>query len=188
MNVDLDHIFATYGIDQCRQGAEWLYKYVEEEIKPKVYVEIGCAQLGTFFMHEHLLPSDGLAIGVDVKDSKAWKTHTPPNKSTYYLLKGDSASPDIVGKVKELLGGRSIDFLFIDGDHDIEPVQKDWDNSSSLVRPGGLIAFHDFDYSAYARGEKRGQGAAWVCMDLVKQGHTFRSVPVGSIGVVFTRK
>jgi predicted O-methyltransferase YrrM len=36
-----------------------------------------------------------------------------------------------------------VDFLFIDGDHQYEGVRKDYNLYSRLVRPGGLIAFHD---------------------------------------------
>jgi len=36
-----------------------------------------------------------------------------------------------------------IDLLFIDGNHEIEAVVKDYEQWSPLVRPGGLIAFHD---------------------------------------------
>lgn len=36
-----------------------------------------------------------------------------------------------------------MDFLFIDGDHTYEGVKKDFEMYSSLVRRGGLIAFHD---------------------------------------------
>jgi len=36
-----------------------------------------------------------------------------------------------------------IDFLLIDGDHAESMVQKDWDEWSPFVVPGGLVAFHD---------------------------------------------
>lgn len=36
-----------------------------------------------------------------------------------------------------------IDFLLIDGDHAEAMVQKDWDEWSPFVVPGGLVAFHD---------------------------------------------
>ena len=42
-----------------------------------------------------------------------------------------------------LLGGHSVDFLFVDGDHEYEGVRKDCNLYGPLVRPGGLIAFHD---------------------------------------------
>ena len=36
-----------------------------------------------------------------------------------------------------------MDFLFIDGDHTYEGVKADFNMYSELVRPGGLIVFHD---------------------------------------------
>jgi predicted O-methyltransferase YrrM len=36
-----------------------------------------------------------------------------------------------------------IDLLMIDGDHTESMVQKDWDDWSRFVVPGGLVAFHD---------------------------------------------
>jgi predicted O-methyltransferase YrrM len=41
--------------------------------------------------------------------------------------------------------GRQIDLLFIDGDHVYEAVRADFEAWRSLVRPGGLILFHDYD-------------------------------------------
>lgn len=38
---------------------------------------------------------------------------------------------------------RSIDFLFIDGDHSYDGVRRDWDEWSPHVRGDGLIALHD---------------------------------------------
>jgi len=36
-----------------------------------------------------------------------------------------------------------IDFIFIDGDHSIEGIRKDWDDWSKKIRKGGIIALHD---------------------------------------------
>ena len=36
-----------------------------------------------------------------------------------------------------------IDLLFIDGNHDYEAVLQDYEQWSPLVKPGGMIAFHD---------------------------------------------
>ena len=41
------------------------------------------------------------------------------------------------------LAGKPVDFLFIDGDHTEKGVEQDFENYRGLVRPGGLIAFHD---------------------------------------------
>lgn len=62
----------------------------------------------------------------------------------------DSGSTFIVGrsedsttleKVQACLD--SVDVLFIDCDHRYEPVARDWATYHKLVRPGGIVAFHD---------------------------------------------
>jgi predicted O-methyltransferase YrrM len=54
----------------------------------------------------------------------------------------DSHSYDTLEQVKNFFGG-PIDFLFIDGDHSYTGVKLDFKMYSELVRPGGIIAFHD---------------------------------------------
>jgi predicted O-methyltransferase YrrM len=46
-------------------------------------------------------------------------------------------------RVKALLGGQGLDYLFIDGDHTYEGVKCDFGMYGPMVRKGGLIAFHD---------------------------------------------
>lgn len=39
--------------------------------------------------------------------------------------------------------GRTVDFLFIDGDHSYEGLRGDWQARRDLVVPGGIVALHD---------------------------------------------
>ncbi|MBX2931852.1 MAG: class I SAM-dependent methyltransferase [Chitinophagaceae bacterium] len=36
-----------------------------------------------------------------------------------------------------------IDFIFIDGDHSLEGIKKDWEIFSQKIKSGGMIALHD---------------------------------------------
>ena len=45
--------------------------------------------------------------------------------------------------LKTLLPKDGIDFLFIDGDHRYDGVKMDFEMYSPLLRPGGLVRFHD---------------------------------------------
>jgi predicted O-methyltransferase YrrM len=58
------------------------------------------------------------------------------------FLIGMSHDPATVHKAYQHLAG-GIDLLFIDGDHQYASVLMDWLLYSPLVRPGGLVAFHD---------------------------------------------
>lgn len=59
----------------------------------------------------------------------------------FYAFNDDSTNPITVNNVKSIL--HIVDFLFIDGGHDYATVKADWENYSPLVRPGGIVAFHD---------------------------------------------
>lgn len=48
-------------------------------------------------------------------------------------------SSEFVGKVTD------VDFLFIDGDHSKEGCLFDFENFEKLIKPGGYLAFHDYN-------------------------------------------
>ena len=47
---------------------------------------------------------------------------------------------------------QNIDFLFLDGDHSYEAVNKDWELYSPLLSIGSIVAFHD---TGWAEGVKQ---------------------------------
>lgn len=56
------------------------------------------------------------------------------------VIVGNTHDPDIQATVRK--SGR-FDLLFIDADHRIEDVRADFNDYAPLLRPGGMIAFHD---------------------------------------------
>src|SRR5439155_8391645 len=60
-----------------------------------------------------------------------------------HLVRGDSHSQRTLDRVKSLLSGKLVDFLFIDGDHSYAGVKRDFEMYAPLLRPGGLAVFHD---------------------------------------------
>lgn len=68
-----------------------------------------------------------------------------------HLVEGNSHEPEQLARVKEVLGDQKLDFLFIDGDHSPAGVAADWNDYSPLVRPGGMVAFHDIKNCDYHR-------------------------------------
>lgn len=187
MGFDFDEVFDKNKPYQYKEGTRWLYNYLEENIKPKVYLEIGCAYLGVFSIYQHLLPDDGLAIGIDTSRWSLWEDYVSLNGSETVLIQGDSSLPSVVDQVKDALGEKKIDFLFIDEHHDFEYVEADWNNYSPLVRSGDLVAFHDWDPASVAAGITEGQGAAMVTKRLENEGYKFFGVEITSIGTGLTR-
>ena len=65
----------------------------------------------------------------------------------------------MINSVQSWLGADRFDFLFIDGDHEYEGVRADFLAYYDLVRPGGLIAFHDIVPDEFARTGQRTSGS-----------------------------
>lgn len=130
---------------------ELLKIFVEKQ--PKIILEIGTANGGTLFSFCKLAPDDAILISVDLPKGKFgggypdWKIPLyqafKKENQQLYLLREDSHKIETLNKVKDILNGRNIDFLFIDGDHTYEGVKKDFEMYSPLVKEGGIIAFHD---------------------------------------------
>mgnify|MGYP001825583306 CR=1 FL=1 len=117
-----------------------------EALAPKTILEIGTASGGTSLIWSTL--ATDRVITCDLKDMRHQAplfTRFPPPGSNcrVTLLSGDSHSADFRERVVRELDGTPVDFLFIDGDHTEPGVTQDYVDYSGLVRPGGLIAFHD---------------------------------------------
>jgi len=70
------------------------------------------------------------------------------------LFTGFSTEAPIVQKVYAQFRD-GVDVLFIDGDHSYAGIIADWLLYAPLVRPGGIVAFHDMElYYAHDRGPK----------------------------------
>ena len=72
-----------------------------------------------------------------------WPVWAKQKKCKLYLIPDESQKVETQQMVSDILKGRSIDFLFIDGNHTYNGVKMDFEIYSKLVRPGGIIAFHD---------------------------------------------
>ena len=71
----------------------------------------------------------------------SWHEWARANSVTFFCLDRDSTAPETVKLVSGLVP--QLDFLFIDGGHDFRTCCLDYQNYGPLVRPGGIIAFHD---------------------------------------------
>ena len=134
------------------------------DLKPKNVMEIGTEGGCTFLAWCRLAAPEGLKISVDWQNTGVgrgrWLTpelRDPRDERlkswapNVVLIEGDSHTAETKQQVVDALGCELLDFLFIDGDHSVGGVQKDFDDYGPLVRPGGLVAFHDIKHCAYHR-------------------------------------
>lgn len=115
-------------------------------------VEIGTARGGTLFLLLRSLPGSAHVVSVDLHRGAFgggyphWKI--PLFRAAAWggprlsLLRGSSQTEAMRDRVREVLGGPA-DFVLIDGDHSYEGARRDFELYRELVRPGGMIAFHD---------------------------------------------
>lgn len=123
------------------------------KLRSMAVCEIGTAGGGTLFLFSRVSHPNATIISIDLPGGPfgggypKWKTHFYKSftcsRQRIHLIRGNSHDLSTIEKVEKILAGRKLDFLFIDGDHTYKDVKADFENYSKLVRPGGIIAFHD---------------------------------------------
>jgi len=132
-----------------------------EKRRPKTVVEIGTAHGGTLFLWCRLAHPQATVVSIDLPGGihgggyPYWKSwiyrRFPLATQKLHLMRGDSHKPEMLARLKNVLpGDGKVDFLFIDGDHTYEGVRADFEMYSVLVRPGGMVVFHDICKHKYA--------------------------------------
>ena len=121
--------------------------------RPKTVVEIGTCHGGTLYLWCQAADPAATIISIDLPEGEFGGGYPACRAQLYqsfatgsqqiHLLRADSHSPDTAGQLQKLLGGRTIDFLFIDGDHTYAGVKQDFELYSRLLSKDGLIALHD---------------------------------------------
>lgn len=120
---------------------------------PRVVVEIGTARGGTFYAWCRAAAPDATIVSIDLPggpfggesgpaDTDMLRSYGRPAQDLHFL-RSDSHDPKTRGRLEEILDGRAVDFLMIDGDHSYDGVKRDFEMYEPLVGAGKPIAFHD---------------------------------------------
>ena len=125
-------------------------------LAPRAVCEIGTSAGGTLYLLTRVAADDAVIVSVDLNTPPylaAARRRLARASQRVVSLSGDSHAEVMRDRVREALGDRPLDVLFIDGDHSYDGVKRDWELYSPLVREGGLIGLHDVheDY-ATSRG------------------------------------
>lgn len=121
-----------------------------DNIRPKIILEIGTAMGGTLFLLSRVTAYKSILISVDLLkgqmggDQKlTFFRSFAQKKQKIIILKADSHKLSTFQNIKKILKNKKVELLFIDGDHTYEGVKKDFEMYKTLIKPGGLICFHD---------------------------------------------
>lgn len=109
-----------------------------ENIKIKNVLEIGVHRGGSLCVWNKVLKPK-ILIGVD------GEILLEAELIGGTLIGGYSQHNEVYDQVKQRLKGELFDFIFIDGSHYYNDVKTDFLMYKELVRPGGVIAFHDIN-------------------------------------------
>lgn len=115
--------------------------------KPKVVVEIGMWK--GYSANNWIKAFDPELLITLERDHKHSDSVVIDDPRYHYLWDVDSTKDETVLQVELLLDSRPIDFMFIDGGHRFDNVYQDFYKYIPLVKPGGIIAFHDVLYVSY---------------------------------------
>lgn len=112
---------------------------------PVNVLEIGLRDGGTSFMFANSLKTCQHLIGVDIRlrNIQLLRSFRPNRIQRQDFIRGESARPCSISRVKRCLRSTKLDVLFIDGDHSYCGIAADFSNYHQFVRDGGIIAFHD---------------------------------------------
>jgi len=161
-------------------------------LQPRYVIEIGTNAGGTLLMWSRVAHPEATIVSVDLrggqKGMRASRLRMPLfrrmglPRQKIYLISGDSHQPETLALVRGYLSGHAADFLFIDGDHSESGVRADYEMYGALVRPGGMIAFHDIV------AETPGCDVIKVWRELAESANT-RSIvgnpPIYGMGIVY---
>lgn len=144
------------GITQKPGEIRQLYELLREE-RPRHVLEIGLDQGGTLFLWSRVAADDAHLVSLDTRPLGPLGSAAPfavgrrgvvrDSQRLDLLMPADSHDPNTLRRIETLLAGNPVDFLFVDGDHSYEGVRQDFELYSPLMRPGGLVAFHDISAS-----------------------------------------
>jgi cephalosporin hydroxylase len=113
---------------------------IYKQLKPKKVLEIGVKFGGTLRRWIDYAPEDATIVAVDdcrqVDYSLTNQSYAEIKKKNLIFIKGDSHSDNVINLVNH---HGPYDFVFIDGDHTYDGVNKDWENYGGA----SVVAFHD---------------------------------------------
>lgn len=109
---------------------------------PETILEIGCDAGGTLYCWSRLAAQ---VVGVTLAHNtletggQGVGYRLDPHGATVII--GDSHQTATLAAVMDVMA--TVDVLHIDGDHSYQGVRSDFEMYGPLVRPGGLVLFHD---------------------------------------------
>jgi predicted O-methyltransferase YrrM len=143
----IDELMASHFFRPLQRRSE-VARLVEvaAAVRPAAVCEVGAAGGGTAFLFAHAATPDATVVSVDITFGGARRAAVgrfARRGQTLICVEGDSHDAATLAAVRDALGGRALDLLYLDGDHSYAGVAADFRMYAPLVRTSGLVVFHD---------------------------------------------
>lgn len=114
-----------------------------QERQPQNLLEIGTNRGGTLYLFARHAARDARLLSVDLHlQNESVIRSFGRGRQQVELLAGDSTAATTIEYIRQYFP-EGIDFVLLDGDHSYEGISQDYQNYAPMVKPGGIIAFHD---------------------------------------------
>jgi len=133
----------------------WLYQELLHAIRPAVVIETGTAfgASAHFIATMMDLVGTGRIVTIDIEDRPGRPTHP---RITY--LTGSSTAPEMVARVRGLVGDVSPVIVLLDSDHTKDHVLAELNAYSPLVTPGSYLIVEDTNLNGHPVDPDYGPG------------------------------
>jgi len=140
-----------FPIQQCPLDLQ-RYQELIHSIRPRAIVQTGVNQGGSLLFFAHMLDAledsdeDRIVVGIDIAlTEKARELRHPRIR----LLEGDSKGPDMVQRVREIVGERAPIIISLDSDHGCSHVLEELRAYAPLVVAGGALVVEDTNLNGH---------------------------------------
>ena len=149
----MHNFWALEGVQQISEMRSFLDFIASEP--PETVLEIGTGRGGTLFLLARAARENALLVSLNAPNDDRFgarpeyaaraRLYQSLGRRTQRVvfLAADSHLPETLAQVRQILAGRLVDVLFVDGDHTFDGVASDFRMYAPLVRSGGVVAFHD---------------------------------------------
>lgn len=116
-------------------------------------LEIGSFNGGTFYGLCQIANEYATLISIDIDHGEYENSKSKEDaflkfkkqNQKIHIIEKDSYEKETFNIVENILKGRNLDYLFIDGNHNYKYVKNDFYTYSKFVKDGGVIVFHDIN-------------------------------------------
>lgn len=127
------------------------------DVKPDLIIETGIAHGGSIIFSAsilELLGADGqvVAVDIDIRQHNRQEIEKHPMYKRITMFEGDSTSPEIVDKIREIAQTKSTVMVFLDSLHTHEHVLKEMDLYAPMVSVGSYLVLPDTFIEYFPKG------------------------------------